>query len=106
MLPAAYAAVARITGRRFHLVTDRLHDRLPPRMQKTVDAAGHYLAPHYNWLLRRDGHESIGTAVLVERSGRRGIVLTNAHVVKDEEGVFFTTSRVIGGKVAFRLGGS
>lgn len=91
-------------GRRFHPWTDALRKRVKPTTRKRVDAAGVVLAPRYNWRSRPKGFNQTGSAFLVERSGNKGMVLTNAHVMREDEGVFVTTSRLVGGKVAFRLG--
>jgi len=91
---------------RYHIWTGKLRQRVKPRMRQGVDAVGCYLTQTYNWMLRPKGHEQHGTAFLVERSGDRGLVLTNAHVIRDREGVFTRANSLIGAQVAFRLGGA
>lgn len=94
------------TNHRFHVWTERLSRRVQPAMRQNVDAVGCYLTQKYNWLLRPSGHRQHGTAFLVERSGNRGLVLTNAHVVRDQEGVFLETSSIVGAQIAFRPSGT
>lgn len=99
------SAIAR-TNHRFHIWTKGLRQRVKPATRKGVDAVGCYLTQTYNWLRRPKGHQQRGTAFLVERTGNRGLVLTNAHVVRDQEGGFTRTSSLIGAQVAFRLDGA
>jgi murein DD-endopeptidase MepM/ murein hydrolase activator NlpD len=94
------------TNHRFHIWTDKLRQRVKPTTRQGVDAVGCYLTQTYNWRLKPKGHQQQGTAFLVERSGNRGLVLTNAHVIRDQEGVFTRTSSLTGAQVAFRLGGA
>lgn len=94
------------TNRRFHIWTDKLRQRVTASTRQGVDAVGCYLTQTYNWRLKPKGHQQQGTAFLVERSGNRGLVLTNAHVIRDREGVFTRTSSLAGAQIAFRLGGA
>jgi hypothetical protein len=106
LLASVPASAEPRTSHRFHIWTERLSQRVRPAMRQNVDAVGCYLTQKYNWLLRPSGHRQHGTAFLVERSGNRGLVLTNAHVVRDQEGVFLQTSSIVGAEIAFRPSGT